>query len=159
MSCVAGQERDDAPTAMNPFRNLMETWLLQEMMFHHEDNGQLVQLIATTEDFTTKTAKSVYRSILIGEGDFRKTIHSILEDYPDIVKQTFFARLAIMKKTPKDDSRDDWLSDLDLSDFFEVLRRNDDLEIIDYCVRSGLYREEAERGMNGHLGEVRGIRS
>lgn len=137
----------------SPFRDLIETWLLQEMIFHHEEAGMVLRKLVTLDDFTTKTAKSIYRAAVMGDGDTTKTIRHIVRDYPDRVQRTFWARLAIMKKTWKDNAREDWLADIDTDQILGVLRRNDDGEIIWFCVSSGLYPGE----QNGHPGEVRGV--
>lgn len=140
----------------NPFRDLIETWLLHEMIVHGHQMGRIVKELVTLEDFSTVTSKSIYRSIMLGGDNVLKITDSIVGDYPDKVKETYLARLAIMKKTPKPDYREvDLLPDLDLGILFDVLRRDDDGEIIDYCVWAGLYPGEID---DGHFGQVRGVR-
>jgi hypothetical protein len=143
----------------NPFRDLLETYLLQEMIFHNDEMGQIVREVVTLEDFSTVTAKSIYRAAILGGGDFRKTIHCVREDYPDRVQKTFWARLAIMKKTFKEESREDWLPELDIDELLKVLRRNDDPEIIEYCLARGLFPREDERvEADGYSSQVPGVR-
>jgi hypothetical protein len=122
----------------SPFRDLIETWLLQEMIFHAGDMGMILREIVGQHLFTSTTAKSVYRAILIGNGDFKATVHSILEDYPPRVSREFFGRLAVIKKTPKGNYRDDWTTEIDIDEALEVLRKNEPEEVIRYCWKHSL---------------------
>jgi hypothetical protein len=137
---------------MNPFRNLIETSLLFQIIAKYDDLGIVALEILNQEDFTTVTSKSVFRSAIISKGDIKKTLKSIKEDYPDTVAVAFSTRLEIMQK----DSGSIQLPDIDLDEVVGILRRNDDLEIINYCLDNGLY--VGERGQNGHPSEVPGVR-
>ena len=149
-----GEGITPAYTAMNPFRNLIETWLLFQIIHRYDSVGVVAVMILSQEDFTTLTTKSVYRSAVIGRGDLQKTLESIREDYPDKVAATFSTRLGIMQK----DTGDVCLPDIDLDDVVGLLRRGDDLEIIDYCLGKGLFIPDGEGKQNGHPIEVPGVR-
>lgn len=122
----------------DPFRSLIETWLLNEMIFHWQDLGAIAREIVEHTTFRTRTSLSVFRSVVLGDGDFKKAIHSILEDYAPTVARTFFAKLAIIKKTPKLESRDDWTREPDVNEALEVLAQDDIVQTVHFCWRWGL---------------------
>lgn len=139
----------------NPFRTLLETWLVQEMVFHHNECGLVVRELANIGDFWAQESKAAFRSATISGGDFRKFVRSFREDYSERLQRRFWVWLSIMKKTVKEDPRPDWLNDLDIDEVFGVLRRDDDGEIVAFCLDHCLYPGE----QNGHPGEVRRIRA
>lgn len=140
----------------NPFRTLLETWLIQEMVFHPNECGLVVRGVATLGDFWAQESKAAFRSAMLSDGDFRKFVRSFREDYSEKLQHRFWYWLEIMKKTPKEDSREDWLPNLDIDEVFDVLRRDDDGEVVALCLANGLYSGEQSYG---HPGEIRRLRT
>lgn len=128
----------------------METWLIQEMVFHPNECGVVVRELASLGDFWAQESRAAYRSAMLSGGDFRKFVRSFREDYSERLQRRFWTWLSIMKKTVKEDSRPDWLTDLDIDEVFGVLRRDDDGEIVAFCLDRCLYPGE----QNGHPGKV-----
>lgn len=120
------------------FRSLIETWLLHEMLFHWGEIGWIVKENADQFIFRTRMSRSVYRSITLGNGDFKIAIRSILEDYPPSVARTFFAKLGVIKKTPKPDSREDWTREVELDEALQVLAEDDIVKTVHFCWKHGL---------------------
>lgn len=147
---------------INPFRSLLEAWCLQEMIWHYDEAGMILRHNMGIHSFQDMSNVWVYRAFAASKGNFRHFIAILMNDMPDRLRKIFWARLAVIKKTPKTDTvwRNDGTQELDVDEVLAVLDRDDDLELIDFCIERELTDVGLKRGewRDGHSESLRGVR-
>lgn len=136
--------------------------MLSEMIWHYDQLGMVVRKNVCGVTFEDDSNAWVFRAFCASKGNFKKFIRIMMQECPDKLRQKFWARLAVIKKTWKGEYKWDCTPELDLDEALGVLSRNDDYELIQYCHDAGLCdvglydgREGVERG---HSKGVPGLR-